>query len=80
MKSNQLIFLKTIAKYIDENEFSPTVRELCELLNIRSSSTAHGYIVKLKELGVIENHETLPRTLKITEKGREILKAYEIID
>lgn len=79
MKNNQLEILRTIARFIEKNEISPTIRELCKLLNLKSTSTVHGHIMKLKELGVIENHETFPRTIKITEKGREILNAYEII-
>lgn len=79
MKNNQLMFLRTIAEFVDKNQFSPNIRELCKLLNLRSTSTVHGHVMKLKELGVIESHDTLPRTIKITEKGREMLKAYEII-
>jgi len=80
MKSNQLILFRIIANFIEVNGFSPSIRELCKLSNVKSSSTVHGHIIKFKELGVIENHETFPRTIRVTNKGREMLKAYEIIE
>jgi SOS-response transcriptional repressor LexA len=57
--------LMEIEKYIEVNKFSPSVRELCDLLGLRSTSTVHGYLKRLEKEGYIKNHPTLPRTLMI---------------
>ena len=42
-------FLQVIKKYIDEHGFSPTVRELGQLIGLKSTSTVKGYIEKQAE-------------------------------
>lgn len=56
--------LDTIINYIEENGFSPTVRELGELVGIKSTSTVHEHLKKLKEQGKIEWNPTQPRTIR----------------
>ena len=51
---------KLIYDYIVDrisNDISPTVREICKDLNIKSTSTAHRYINELCEEGMIVKTE-----------------------
>ncbi|WP_461039740.1 LexA family protein, partial [Tepidimicrobium xylanilyticum] len=46
-----------IVKYIYENGFSPSIREIGKLTGIKSTSTVHRYLSKLEEKGYIERKE-----------------------
>jgi SOS-response transcriptional repressor LexA len=69
----RLEILKAIYEHIEKSGYPPTIRELCELVGLKSTSTVHSYIRKLKEEGYLFSEETYPRTLVITEKGLELL-------
>lgn len=56
-----------IVKYIDENGYSPSVRELSEIVGFKSTSTVHRYLSKLEEKGYIERKENCPRALKVVK-------------
>ncbi|WP_099192264.1 LexA family protein [Tepidibacter mesophilus] len=60
-------------KYMQKNEYSPTVRDLCELVGLKSPSTVHSHIQKLKKEGYLCQEPTLPRTLILTEKALKLL-------
>lgn len=55
-----LAFMK---KTIAEKGFSPTVREICEALNIKSTSTVHNDIKILEEQGLVRKDPAKPRTV-----------------
>ena len=57
--------LKAIEEYINEHGFAPTVRELCSIMGIHSTSTIHEHLYKLQKEGYIEKNKTQPRTIKI---------------
>jgi repressor LexA len=61
--------LKAIEEYIDKNNFSPTVRELADMVGLRSTATMHGYLLRLKKYGYINSHATMPRTITILKKA-----------
>ncbi len=52
-----------------ENGFPPTIREICNALNIKSTSTVHKYINLLAQEGYIEKMDNHNRALRI--KGAE---------
>ncbi len=55
LKQNKLTaVLEYINKYIDDNGFPPTVREICKALEIKSTATAYDYINRLKAQGRLE--------------------------
>ncbi len=45
---------KFTSEYIQNNGFPPSMREICEKLNIKSTATAYSYIEKLKSKGLID--------------------------
>ena len=57
--------LTSIVKYIDENGYSPSIRDLRELSGIKSTSTVYKYLKRLEEKGYIERRENSPRALRV---------------
>ena len=53
-------------KVFTENKgYPPSVREICEAVNFRSTSTVHGHLKKLESKGLIKRDPTKPRALEI---------------
>lgn len=46
-----------IVKFIEENGYSPTVREICRACNIASTASAFTYMNELSEKGLINKHK-----------------------
>lgn len=59
--------LDCIKNKIRENGFPPTVREICNEVGLRSTSTVHGYLARLEELGVIKRDPSSSRAIEVTE-------------
>ena len=57
--------LEYINRYIDENGFPPTVRDMCRDLGIKSTATAYDYINRLKEQGRLEKAENKKRAVAV---------------
>lgn len=67
-------FLK---KYTEDKGYPPSVREICEAVCLRSTSTVHGHLKRLEKKGLIKRDPTKPRALEITEFS---LHKRELID
>lgn len=52
--------LSCIRTYTEKKGFPPTVRELCIMTGLKSTSSVHHYLVQLKEEGLIESAESKP--------------------
>lgn len=57
-----------IKDFIDEHTYSPTVRELCELMGGKSVGTIHPGLKILKRKGYIDYEYNLNRTIRITKE------------
>lgn len=69
MRNNkQFMVLEIIREYIDKNKISPTVREICDISEIKSTSTVHKYIKRLENLGYINKKNNSPRSIRLTGK------------
>lgn len=47
----------------------PTVREICKELSIKSTSTVHGHLRRLEEMGYITRDSRLNRAIKLTDES-----------
>lgn len=65
--------LKAIYQYVQANGINPTIRNIGDLVGIRSKATVHNYIKILEKEGLITRKETIPRLIVITEKGLELI-------
>lgn len=69
LSEKQKNVLEIISIYIDENRISPTTRELMHLFGLKSTSTMHSYLDKLKEKGYITWQEGMPRTIQVLKRA-----------
>ena len=66
-KKNQEV-LEAIEKFIKDNGISPTIRELCDMVGLSSTSTVHGHIKRLKNNNLIEYNPNSPRSIRIVKE------------
>jgi len=60
--------LLKIQNYIEENGYSPSVRELCKLTGKSSPATIHFHLKALKRKGYINYNERKNRTIRVLIK------------
>ena len=60
---------KYIEEYISANGFSPTVRDICSDLQIKSTATAHYYLNKLSKQGLLNKADDKKRAISIAKKS-----------
>ena len=65
LTAKQKDVLCNINTFIENNGYSPTVRELCEMSGVRSSSTMMNRMNRLLDLGYISWVQQTPRTIRI---------------
>lgn len=70
MSEKQNEILEIIKTFIKENGYSPTIREICKLANIKSTAAVHAHIKKLKAEGHITTGVDMPRRLLLQRKKR----------
>ena len=56
-----------IKNFIDENSFPPSVREIGEKFSIKSTSTVHYYLEKLREKGLITQDANKKRAFSVKQ-------------
>ena len=65
LNDKELIVYETIYDFINKNDYSPTIRELCKILNYKSTKTIYNYLNKLKEKNFISFNNKRKRTIII---------------
>lgn len=68
MKEREEKVLEFIKNEISEKGYPPTIREICNALNIKSTSTVKKYIDSLEQQGYVKKDAAKPRAILITEK------------
>ena len=53
-----------IVKCINTDGYSPSVRDICAALEIKSTSTVHMYIERLKDKGYLKKNDNISRSLR----------------
>lgn len=56
-----------IKKYQTENGYPPSVREICNALGIKSTATAHYYLDKLTERGILTKNANKNRAISVCD-------------
>lgn len=59
--------LNYVKEQIRKEGYAPSVREICKALDLKSTSTVHGYLARLEKKGLIQKAALKPRTLRITD-------------
>ncbi|HPQ45770.1 MAG TPA: transcriptional repressor LexA [Clostridia bacterium] len=64
--------LEYIKETISEKGYSPSVRDICSDLGIKSTSTVHAYLKKLVDSGSIIMDNTISRSIRLPEPLRQL--------
>lgn len=59
--------LEFIRRKIWDDGFPPTVREICSAVGLRSTSTVHGYLARLEEMGYIKRDPASSRAIEVMD-------------
>lgn len=68
-EQRQKEILEFMKKTIAQKGYSPTVREICQALNVKSTSTVHSDIKVLEEQGLVKKDPAKPRTVLPVDAG-----------
>ena len=63
------LVLKYVNRHIAENGYPPSVREICEALQFKSTSTVHTYLKRLEAEGQIIKSPSKPRALRVVQES-----------
>lgn len=61
--------LVEIIRFKQKNGYSPTVRELCKVTGLKSTSSMAAQLRNLRSAGYITWIESMPRTITVVKKG-----------
>ncbi|ABR48688.1 SOS-response transcriptional repressor, LexA [Alkaliphilus metalliredigens QYMF] len=71
LNDNQIKILHYMKSEISQKGYPPSVREICQAVGLKSTSTAHGHLSKLELKGYIRRDATKPRAIEILSQGDE---------
>ena len=66
-KDKQSEIYEFLKAYTENKGYPPSVREICEAVSLKSTSTVHGHLKRLEEKGLIKRDPSKPRALEIAE-------------
>ncbi|MCT4543970.1 MAG: transcriptional repressor LexA [Vallitalea sp.] len=66
-KQNKI--LNFIKKEILSKGYPPSVREICNAVGLKSTSTVHGHLERLEKKGIIRRDPTKPRAIEIIDES-----------
>ncbi|WP_423802931.1 transcriptional repressor LexA [Nicoliella spurrieriana] len=69
VESRQIAILRFIWNSIKKQGYPPTVREICDGVNLSSTSTVYGHITRLQKKGFLKKNPAKTRALEITDLG-----------
>ena len=70
------MILDFINSEIEDKGYPPSVREICEAVGLKSTSTVHGYLQRLEKKGFIKKDATKPRALKVLNGDKDKTENY----
>jgi len=68
-KDKQQEILEFIKKEIATRGYPPSVREICEAVGLRSTSTVHGHLERLEKKGLIKRNPSKPRAIELVNSS-----------
>lgn len=74
ISNKQLEILEYIKEQILEKGFPPSVREICEAVKLKSTSSVHAHLETLEKNGYIRRDPTKPRTIEILDDSFNMVR------
>src|SRR5436305_879906 len=62
---------KFLRAYIESNNESPSIEEICERFNLRSPATVHQHLTALERLGLISRVPNVARGIRLIDNHSE---------
>lgn len=79
----QGLILEYIRTQVAENGFPPSVREICEAVGLKSTSTVHGHLKRLEKQGLLKRDSMKPRAMALmdqeTEPEKELMRMVPLL-
>jgi len=76
-RDKQTEVYNVIKQHILDKGYPPSVREICQSVGLKSTSTVHGHLERLEKKGLIRRDPTKPRAIELMKES--VIKK-EIID
>lgn len=70
-KKQKMVF-DYIDQYTNKNGYAPSLHEIRKRFKLASVSTAHHYVAKLKEFGVLNKEDQKPRSIELVQNGKMV--------
>ncbi|MGL5087216.1 MAG: transcriptional repressor LexA [Clostridium sp.] len=67
LKDKQSEIFEFLKLYTANKGYPPSVREICEAVSLKSTSTVHGHLKRLEKKGLLRRDPTKPRALEIID-------------
>lgn len=74
ISDKQAQILEYIKDQIMEKGYPPAVREICEAVHLKSTSSVHSHLATLEKRGYIRRDPTKPRTIEICDDNFQMLR------
>lgn len=69
LSEKQIKILNFIKSEILNKGYPPAVREICDAVGLKSTSTVHGHLERLEKKGIIRRDPTKPRAIEIIDES-----------
>lgn len=73
LTQQQSKILEFIKNEVSSKGYPPSVREICEAVGLKSTSTVHGHLIRLEKKGYIRRDSTKPRAIELLDATSEII-------
>ena len=80
ISKKQKEILEYVKNHILTKGFPPAVREICEAVHLKSTSSVHFHLAALEENGFIRRDPTKPRTIEILDDTFNVVRREIIVE
>ncbi len=79
LTSRQNEILQYIKKYINENGYPPTIREIAKAMGVSSTATIHAHLCNLEKKGVIKKENTKNRAIELLVENEYLNTEQDVV-
>ncbi|SHJ47232.1 transcriptional repressor LexA [Paramaledivibacter caminithermalis] len=74
LTKQQSRILEFIRSEVNSKGYPPSVREICQAVGLKSTSTVHGHLRRLEKKGYIRRDSTKPRAIEVLDSSNDIIQ------
>ncbi len=79
LSAKQQQILDYMKSEVREKGYPPSVREICQAVGLKSTSTVHGHLARLEKKGFIRRNPTKPRAIEILDGSSNKTQTREMV-